>query len=260
MESKPTSSMQKVKIGAGVTLFVIVSAFVYLNLVRTPDSKYDEANKHVSSLITYASDFKTLGEGDVLNPSKVTTDQLNDAKTKAKAYSSALADLKNTAVISKDAQVAAAYKNAEKAVTDYSTSTTNMVVTVEALATIKRECNLLLDKAASITTFDELKAAGDGCDKALKKYTSVPLKEFNDDYFVPYHEQVKKLLDGVWTYYTAPTLSERTQADKDVVAAIAAIDELNTNTTAEIKNSDNPLESLNTLRAAINQSKQSLLR
>lgn len=239
-----------------LVFLAMVAGLYYLAVLRVQGKDYDAASANVEMMIAKATEFEALNENNALGPATVTKLQLANATQIVAAYNEALEQLRNSPAVTRNDTVAKAYAEVRQAAEEYGQTSEDFVVTLLAFSTIKQSCNIMLSQLSSITSLASLQSASTDCKQAVEDHASVPLKEFNDKYFLTYHENAKNLLDALETYYTAAESGADTQKQKAqelITSSIASIKTLNDDKEDYmlIANSDSPVESLKKLQAVI---------
>lgn len=241
----------------------MAAVLLYLVALRPQDADYDAAIAQANTMITDADSFKQLSSDSSFEAATVTSDQLNQATQLASGYNDALKVLADSSAITRDNQVAKVYASVKQQVTDYGHGTADMMATLKALSSIKQDCNVMLANIRSATTVTALNTVSQDCRNAVNKNTSVPLQEFNDQYFVPYRKGVVNVIKALNTYYEAGAASDaaaQKQAQKDLDAALATVEALNAKNYAMTNASVGPKDALNKLLDVLNKQKTVFIR
>lgn len=240
-----------------VVLAVIVAIpLLYIFVVRPQDSDYTAASTEIDTLLSDAATIKSMNNNDALDPAIVTSLTLATDQLTVNGYNQALARLQQSPVITRDSTAGAYYKTIQAKVVNYGQSSSDMLATDKALASIKLNCNTLLSELPLTTTVAALTSDEAGCKSALAQYTSVPLGNFNKYYFQAYHGYVSDLVTALDSYYTAGSNGAKAQQNKaqaDITAAITNIKKLNTSATYPIGNTANPSTELTNLKTVLAQ-------
>lgn len=263
MNEKKTVLSKKLTALLVVAVLVVGALVAYFFFIRVQDSEYDAANQHINTMLTKAAEFEKLAEDGSLNPATLDGLQLANAMQVTGAYTSAFAELQKSRAVSMDATLRAAFDENIEAVQNYGTSSTDMVTTVKAVASIKQSCNTFLDGLPETKkTVPEIQKANALCKSALEEFSSVPLKEFNENYFGIYRKSVSDLIKAIETYYAfdEEAESERRDAQQSIDIALYTIAAINGKESNVISNTANPSDGLRKLRDLVSQRKSNLLR
>ncbi|MEO8863073.1 MAG: hypothetical protein ABI354_02000 [Candidatus Saccharimonadales bacterium] len=204
-----TETLQKPRRGLKIALITIASLLiiaalglaVFYFIIRTPDSKYDAAAKDLQTMKTSAEAIRNLKINGPQAADFETSPQYSTVRQNAAAYADALTKLQNGPVLKKDIQVKLAYADNKALIEPYGQSTLDMTDTLVTYQNVNTTCLQDLNKGITYqTTRRTLDSTFSNCKKLISDHPTVPMKAFNDGYYVKYVAVVKRIIDGAYAY------------------------------------------------------------
>lgn len=246
-----------------VVILVAIGFSIYMFFVRPQNGGYDTAINQLNVMIRSTQSIENLKSKDMLDPTTATGTQLSDAQSTSNAYSYALTALEKSPVFAKDGKVATYDKTVHAKMADYSTTTSDMIKTLTAFATVLQSCSTLESDASTITSLTMLKTTETDCKNALSRYQAVPSTDFNSNYFQPFREDTSDFVTALESYYTAAAIGNRTQqqsAQAGIMVALNGVANLNKSVSSPITNSASPINELTKLKTLLSQRRNTFFR
>jgi hypothetical protein len=252
--------------------------------IRTPDIEYEKASAIVDSLITDAKSlqdarssldhgtttkstltsihFASIKLADAQSESTAILNKISDAKDIATEYLTNQKMLLDSKVISGDGSVAAVYAVNKKVIEEYGTSSDVMYKTGYIFYMLVDNC--LVDMKfvpTSSQNGDDYAQQAKLCKDYLNQTKSVPAKEFNDTFYVPYKNLILGYIENVDLLYQSTQGSKAwNQAIANLVQIGKDVKNIDTSKVDTIKNSQNPTAQLEKLKSKIEERKKVFFR
>lgn len=251
----------------GVLLFMVASFGVYYFFIRIPDSEYQKAISHIDIMSSNAVNIQNFGK-------QISADQLEGAnlkklessKKEVAQYQENLKQLQQLSVLKNDSAVKDAYNSHRKRIEEYGPSSANLITAMTVLAEITDRCNKMTQKFESIRTSAEFDVIARDCQTYTQNHPSVPIKDFNDSFYVVYRAQTLEFLSALHDLLVLVDKNEQdptvgNKAVTRVQAAIAALKDKDAQRQRfNIKNTLNPQDQLKSVRTSLVERSAVLLR
>jgi hypothetical protein len=246
-----------------VLLGLLIAALVYYFVIRVPDTEYAKASSIVDAMATNAKKMAEIGK-KFFDLTAVTGNNVDEEKSELTQYKIMLNQLQQSPVIKRDGDVKAAYEVNKKRIEDYAASTTTFIDTASVYANLYKVCSDDFKDIDSVRTLAEYDAAVKTCLDYASSHTSVPDKNFNDNFYVHYRDATLDYVSSIRQYFQA-IIDHDSQSD--VESALTRVENAHNETTnagagknIKLENTLNPTDQLNNLKSMIDQRKSVLLR
>lgn len=278
-----------------VTALVVASFAVLVGLggfagwyfgLRTPDIEYERTAALIDAMIADAGSMeqydafrKSGGQISVGAQVGLTSavkkadqkmdfalDQLKVAKDKSSDYVLNQKQLGSSAAIVKDDNINALYAVHQNVINQYGNTSTTTYGTMALLGPIVLTCAENLSSVANAVDAGRVRTAGEydvavkECSDQLRNIRSVPAKEINDSFYIPYRSMVERIIRYSHDLIDAKTLKQQQTALEGLNSVYADYAKVDTSKIQNLENSQDPTEQLTKLRDTVNQRKNLLFR
>jgi hypothetical protein len=263
-EEKKSKRGNAVLITCLCVIFVpLIAALVYYFVIRVPDSEFVKASAITDAMIASAKKMAQLGKNNSGTLSETKVIDINEESKELTVYKANLKKLQESAVLQKDGDVKTTYDVNKKRIEDYATSTSDWLDTVGAYANISQKCIDGFNNMNDIKVIADYDAKIKGCSDYINSHKTVPMKDFNDNFYVQYRGGMLDYIAAARVYFKAILDNDTVASEKAKTQVLATAKEFQNAGNGKdfnLENTLNPSEQLINLRSTINKRKDVLLR